>query len=41
LVIKRHETVLLDRGGMRKLESLGTRLSGFIEKPLEKVERGG
>jgi hypothetical protein len=39
LVTKGDETALLDRGGMKKLESLGARLSGFIVKPLEKVER--
>jgi hypothetical protein len=41
LVVKGDETVLLDRGGMKKLESLGARLGGFIDKPLDKVESGG
>jgi hypothetical protein len=38
LVVKGDETVLLDRGGIKKLESLGTRLSGFIAKPLQKLD---
>ncbi|HEY3302840.1 MAG TPA: hypothetical protein VGL70_04800 [Candidatus Binatia bacterium] len=35
LIIKGDKTVLLDRGGMKKLESLGARLSALVEKPLE------
>ncbi|MGH7775473.1 MAG: hypothetical protein ACREQA_24875 [Candidatus Binatia bacterium] len=34
LILENNETVLLDRGGMRRLESLGKRLSGFLGKPL-------
>ena len=40
LVLKGGATVLLDRGGMKRLQSLGERLSGFVGKPLE-AERGG
>lgn len=35
LALKDGETVLLDRGGIRRLESLGKHLSGFLEKPLQ------
>jgi hypothetical protein len=35
LVLKNQEKVLLDRGGMKRLESLAERLSAVIEKPLE------
>jgi hypothetical protein len=35
LVLKGEQTVLLDRGGMKKLESLGARLGALVEKPLE------
>lgn len=38
LVLKNQETVLLDRGGMKKLESLGARLGGYLGKPLETSE---
>lgn len=34
LVLTGGETVLLDRGGMRRLEALGKRLSGHLGKPL-------
>lgn len=37
LILKNGETVLLDRGSLRRLESLANRLSGFLGKPL-KVE---
>jgi hypothetical protein len=39
LMIKDGETVLLDRGGMRRLESLGKRLSSVLEKPLQTEEK--
>jgi hypothetical protein len=35
LLFKGGETALLDRGGIKKLESLGSRLSALVEKPLE------
>jgi len=35
LIFKGGETVLLDRGGRKRLESLAKRLSAFIEKLLE------
>jgi hypothetical protein len=35
------DTALLDRGGIKKLESLGARLAGFVEKPLDKTESSG
>jgi len=35
LVFRGGDTALLDRGGMKKLESLGARLSALVEKPLE------
>ena len=38
LILKNGETVLLDRGSARRLESLGKRLSGFLEKPLQSEE---
>lgn len=38
LVLKEGETVLLDRGGMRRLETLGKRLSAFLGKPLQTEE---
>ncbi len=38
LILKNRETVLLDRGSVRRLESLGNRLSGFLEKPLQTEE---
>ena len=34
LVLDNGETVLLDRGGARRLEELGSRLSELLEKPL-------
>jgi hypothetical protein len=39
LVLKDGETVLLDRGGMRRLESLGKRLSSVLGKPLQTEEK--
>jgi hypothetical protein len=41
LIVQGGETVLLDRGGMKKLESLGARLGAFVEKPLDKIEIDG
>jgi hypothetical protein len=41
LVFREGDTALLDRGGIKKLETLGTRLAGFVEKPLDKTESGG
>ena len=38
LVLKEGETVLLDRGSVRRLETLGKRLSAFLEKPLQTEE---
>lgn len=38
LVLKTGETVLLDRGGMRKLKSLSELLSHFLGKPVETAE---
>ena len=38
LVLKEGETVLLDRGSFRRLETLGKRLSGFLGKPLHTEE---
>jgi hypothetical protein len=35
LVLKGGETALLDRGGMKRIEILGARLSAWVEKPLE------
>lgn len=35
LVLKSGETVLVDRGGKRRLENLGKELSAFLEKPFE------
>ena len=35
LVLKGGETVLLDRGSVRRLETLGKRLSSFLGKPLQ------
>ena len=35
LVLRNAETVLLDRGGRKRLESLGEKLSRFLEKRLE------
>ena len=40
LVLKQGQTVLLDRGGRKRLEGIGERLGGFAEKPLER-ESGG
>lgn len=39
LVLKSGETILLDRGGMKRLESLALKLSALIEKPLEAEQR--
>jgi len=36
LVLKNDETVLLDRGGMKRMEILAQRLAAWIEKPLER-----
>ncbi len=36
LILQNGETVLLDRGGLRRLESLGKRLSDLLRKPLDK-----
>lgn len=38
LILENGETALLDRGGIKKLETLGKRLSGFLEKPLQTEE---
>lgn len=38
LVLKGGKTVLLDRGGTRRLESLGKRLSDLLGKPLQTEE---
>lgn len=38
LILKGGETVLLDRGSIRRLESLGKRLSYFLGKPLLTAE---
>ena len=38
LILKNGETVLLDRGSIRRLENLGNRLSSFLEKPLQREE---
>lgn len=38
LVLKTGETVLLDRGGVRRLENLGKRLSHHLGKPLQTEE---
>jgi len=38
LVLKNGETVLLDRGGTRRLQALGERLSGYLGKPLRTGE---
>jgi len=38
LILKNGETVLLDRGSVRRLEALGKRLSGLLEKPLQTAE---
>lgn len=38
LVLKSGETVLLDRGGMRRLENLGKRLNHHLGKPLQTEE---
>lgn len=38
LVLKGGETVLLDRGGVKRLEALGKRLSDHMGKPLHIVE---
>ncbi|MBI4489342.1 MAG: hypothetical protein HY694_09680 [Deltaproteobacteria bacterium] len=38
LVLKGGETVLLDRGGRRRLEDLGKRVSRLLGKPLETTE---
>lgn len=38
LVLKEGETVLLDRGSFRRLETLGKRLSAFLGKPLHTEE---
>ena len=38
LVLKEGETVLLDRGGRKRLGDLGKKLSGFLEKPLQSEE---
>jgi hypothetical protein len=35
LVLKNRETVLLDRGSMKRLESLAKRLGAIVQKPLE------
>ena len=40
LVLKSGESVLLDRGGMKRLKSLAERLSSFVDKPLETVSGG-
>jgi len=40
LALKEGQTVLLDRGGTKRLKSLGERLSRYVERPLEK-ERDG
>jgi hypothetical protein len=34
LALRDHSTVLLDRGGQRRLEGLGRRLAGFLALPL-------
>ena len=38
LILKNGETVLLDRGSIRRLENLGNCLSSFLEKPLQREE---
>ena len=38
LILKNGETVLLDRGSVRRLEALGKKLSGLLEKPLQTAE---
>ncbi len=38
LVLKGGETVLLDRGGRKRLQSLAERLSGLLNKPLRKEQ---
>lgn len=38
LILKDGETVLLDRGGVKRLESLGKRLSHLLGKPLHTAE---
>jgi hypothetical protein len=38
LVLKNGETVLLDRGGTKRLEALGKRLSEYMGKPLDTAE---
>jgi len=38
LILKNGETVLLDRGSVRRLEALGKRLSDLLEKPLQTAE---
>jgi hypothetical protein len=39
LVLHSGQTVLVDRGGMKRLDSLAKRLNAIIEKPLEMEER--
>jgi len=39
LVLKNGQTVLLDRGGRKRLENLGKRLNTFLGKPLETTDR--
>ncbi len=38
LILKSGESVLLDRGGIKRLKSLAERLSNFVDKPLETPE---
>jgi hypothetical protein len=35
LILRGRDSVLLDRGGMTRLQNLGKQLSNFIEKPLQ------
>jgi hypothetical protein len=40
LVLKNNETVLLDRGGMKRLEGLAQRLAEWLDKPCERKLSG-
>lgn len=40
LLLSGSQSVLLDRGGGRRLDELAARIAGFMDKPVERVPRG-
>ena len=41
LLLSGSQSVLLDRGGGRRLDALAERIGRFMDKPVEAVPRGG